>query len=520
MFTATILLSSVAAAAVPWFQWWARQPEFKYSDYDDSLSFAIADEGSAQLELVWVDLSRYAGKFEAAELADWLGERLASLRAKSSSPILLAALSGEDAVQERLRQTVGGVPGVRLGDLRPIAAKLGSRFFDERAAPFSGTRLGDRACVLAARELACRWAPALLCPRLKAVAVDLDRTLYEGVLGEEGTEVKLTPAHADLQRYLLELREEGVFLALISRNEEADVKRLFEARGDFPLRWDHFSATAISWGSKAEAVKQVARQLNIGLDAVLYVDDNPGELAAVASDLPMIATGHAMADASRTRCMLEYYPGLWAWERTAADTLRVTDVASERERRRLAAAAPDPREYLCSLQVKIRIETTPKQRLGRLHELSQKTNQFNLNLERFSEVELARLLESPDHRVAVIGLSDRLSDSGWIGLIVARREGDTLAIRELAVSCRALGRRLEDVMIFGAVRGILRQLPASRIEFLHRTGPRNAPAREWLARIAGEGLAPEGRVSAQDALTRFCPGDYPVEIIFAQNEPK
>src|SRR5204863_8283441 len=137
-----------------------------------------------------------------------------------------------------------GTAGARVADLRPIASKLGARFLDERAAKFSGTRLSDAACVQTARQLACHWAPASLQPRLKAVALDLDHTPYEGVLGEDGLDVRLTPGHQALQRHLAGLRDQGIFLALVSRNEEADVRRLFESRTDFPLRWEHFSATA------------------------------------------------------------------------------------------------------------------------------------------------------------------------------------------------------------------------------------------------------------------------------------
>ena len=101
-------------------------------------------------------------------------------------------------------------------------------------------------------------AAAMLMPRIKAVAIDLDHTLFEGVLGEDGVEVRLTPAHAELHRFFLDLRDRGVFLALVSKNEEADVRKLFKARPDFPLQWPHFSATAVSWNSKAEGIRQVA----------------------------------------------------------------------------------------------------------------------------------------------------------------------------------------------------------------------------------------------------------------------
>jgi FkbH-like protein len=508
----------VAAASGAWFAWWGRATGFLYSDYDDSLSFAFDNAQSAQLELIWLDLKRYQGRFESADLADWISGRVTTLRARVSTPIVLAAVGDDETLHERLSITVRGVPGTHVADLRPLAAKLGAQFFDERTARFSGTRLSDAACVLAARELACRWAPAMLMPRIKAVALDLDHTLYEGVLGEDGERVRLTPAHEGLQQFLVSLRDRGIFLALVSRNEAEDVRQLFARRSDFPLKWEHFSATAVSWGSKADGIRQVARTLRIGEDAILFLDDNPGELAGVVAELPTLATAHALPDAAMTRRLLEYHPGLWAWERGAADSLRATDLAAETERARLATQATDPQEYLRCLQVTMLVEVNPRQQLARLHELSQKTNQFNLNLQRFSEVTLAQALAAPDHRIALISLRDRLSDSGPIGLLVARREQDTVAILELAISCRALGRRLEDLMVAEAVRAVLAGLPASRIEFLHRTGPRNKPAREWLARLTGRMLPAEGRAAAQEALLKISARDYPVTVKITSHE--
>ena len=218
--------------------------------------------------------------------------------------------------------------------------------------------------------------------------------------------------------------------------------------------------------------------------------------------------------------VLEYYPGLWSWGCSATDVVRVADLDAEAERVNLAAATVDIKKYLGSLNVQIRIEVTPRQHLVRLHELSQKTNQFNLNLERFSEVELAQLLEAPDYRIAAIDLRDRLSESGIIGLVVARHEGETLIVRELAISCRALGRRLEDLMVAETLRALSVELPARRIKFLYRTGPRNSPARDWLCRLVNQSLPPEGDVLAQDALNRISSKDYPVAIEILNHETK
>ena len=508
----------LAAVAEPWFAWWGNSVNFLYSDYDDSLSFAFDDKEPVQLELLWLDLSRYAGRFDLTGFIEWLKGRLAALRARTSSPIILAALDATDDQHTALQKSVRELPGVRLADLRPLKAKLGAKMYDERAAKFSGTRLSDGASVLIARELACRWIPAMLLPRIKAVAIDLDHTLFEGVLGEDGEQVRLTPAHAELHRFFLALRDQGVFLALVSRNEETDVRKLFEVRKDFPLQWQHFSATAVSWGNKADGIRQAAKTMRIGEDAVLLVDDNPGELMSVTMELPQVRTIHALPDAAATQRVLEYFPGLWAWERSATDAIRAADLDADSERTRLATEAMDPMEYLRCLQVRLQIEVSPHQHLTRLQELSQKTNQFNLNLQRLSEVDFSERLDSADYRIAVIGLSDKLSDSGLIGLIVAHREQGVLVVEELTISCRALGRRLEDLMIAEAVRAILEELPAQEVKILHRTAPRNSPARDWLARFVKQSLSAEGEVNLKSALAKISKESYPVAIEIIHHE--
>ena len=164
----------VAAVTEPWFAWWGKSVSFVYSDYDDSLSFAFEDGAKVQLELLWLDLSRYSGRFESAALVEWLKGRLTALRAHTSAPIILVPTDATDDQQAALQKAGRDLPGVRVGDPRPVMEKLGARFFDERAAKFSGTRLSESASVLLARELACRWIPATVTQRIKAIAIDLD----------------------------------------------------------------------------------------------------------------------------------------------------------------------------------------------------------------------------------------------------------------------------------------------------------------------------------------------------------
>jgi FkbH-like protein len=323
------------------------------------------------------------------------------------------------------------------------------------------------------------------------VAVDLDNTLYHGVMGEDGISgVTLTAHHASLQRTLLRLRESGVFLAIVSRNDEADVRSLFISRGDFPLSLDHFSARAVSWQSKVDGIRAVAKQLRIAPAAMLFVDDNPGELAAVAGVMPELRCLHA-GNPEEMAYALTVFPGLHGYKVDENDALRVADLAAVSIREELAQRADDPNEYLRSLAVHLDFLLDDARAVPRLHELSIKTNQFNSGLLRLSENEVARRLADPTYGTVAVSLRDRLSDSGMIAALFARHTDDRIVVEELSISCRALGRSLEDIIVMEALLGLTAGRHVQEVVFNLKHGPRNQPSRDWLARFAASGTASE-----------------------------
>lgn len=505
----------VASVLPPFLAYAARTAEIALSDYDDSLAFAF--EGPADVELVWIDLGRYRDRMDSAEIGAWIGERLVELRRRTAAPILVADDPRRDGpaaeINAALRGIAESVPGVRVFPLSEILAELGPRALDARAAAITGMPFSDAACVLAARALGMVWLPAVLRPRLKAIALDLDHTLYAGVLGEDGPEgLQLTPAHELLQRKLLALRDEGLFLAVASRNVEADVDRLFEARRDMPLRPEHLSARSIAFREKAAGLRAICAALRIAPDALLFLDDNPGEIAHVVSELPGIKILHA-ADAELTGRALDLYPGLHGYPRGKDDALRIADLAANALREQAASSAASPADYLRSLEIALTFGTNRVDQRMRMAELSNKTNQFNTGFLRVSEPEVARRLADPECRCICVWLRDRLSDSGVVGSFLFRRERTTLRVEEIAVSCRALGRGIEHAMVTEAVRRALLDLPATHVHFELREGPRNAPAREFLAEYVGHPVGPDGATVAwDDSRAAAVLARYPVTI--------
>ena len=477
-----------ASAAEAWAAFGGLKLMWSEAPYDDSLSMQLSDQ-PADLDLIWYDIETIEPR-PGIDVLAWLRSRAQALRGMSALPILMVIIGLDKGAEQTLRDSLGDLPGVRLAPAAEPLSGLADPF-DRRLQKFSGSRLSQSANLTMAKHLACHWFPALLAPRIKAVIVDLDQTLYEGVVGEDGVAVRLTPAHASLQSALVKLKSSGIFIGIVSRNTPEDVEALFSTRTDFPLKLTDCSAVEIGWGSKAEATLRACQNLKIDASAALFIDDNPGELVEMAERLPATRLLHASQDTERTLRELEFYPGLWSWGVSSADLLRIADLEAEAARKGIQIKAPDKAAYLRELSPQLEVRLRPASLARRLYELSQKTNQFNLNLGRLDEVKVHDYLNKAGHFAVTVGLSDRLTDSGVVAAMFGRIVDDEVFVEEWVISCRALGRELEDAMAASALAAVTKR--AKVVWFHHRTGPRNAPGREWLSRLSGCVLDIEGR---------------------------
>ena len=271
-------------------------------------------------------------------------------------------------------------------------------------------------------------------------------------------------------------------MALVSRNELDDVKRVFEEKIDYGLRFSDFSIVEASWDAKSAAIARIAKNFRIGLDSVLFIDDNTGELAEVASSLGSINLIHAKKNADITRASLENFPGIWRFKYSEEDYKRINDWSANSERQDWERSISD-KAYFDDLQIDVRYSLDNMDHIERLQSLSQKTNQFNLSFKRYHIVDISRIMSSKNMVVISISLSDRLSDSGIIGMVVASINDKTCTINELCLSCRAMGRGLENSMIMGALKRVPRIAFCDKIEFRIKRGERNSPARNWLGKL-------------------------------------
>lgn len=440
---------------------------FEYSGYDDSFSFSEVDI-SADAIIVWVDAKRY----NTDNFSGFLKGRLEQLRAMYSKSILLVPYGCDYKSEDN---------SIVVFSLDDIKNELGDKFTDERVASVTGTSLSNVAMLKISKELGLRYIPAILKPSLKAVVVDFDNTLYKGVLGEDGIDgLEITEGHKKLQQHLKELSKKGIFLCAASKNEAEDVEKLLEKRSDFELKREDFTKMCVFWQPKAESIKEISEYLNIGIDSILMIDDNIGEVNALAFAYPELKLIHAKDDANETCKVLDNYPGLLLLNTTAESSIRKDDVIANEKRRLLKSSVENKEDYIRSLQIKLTYDFDNKEKLKRISELANKTNQFIFNYKRYSQQEIENIYESDDYMIVSISLQDCLSDSGLIAVCVGKKTDDYISLEECFMSCRALGRGIDDVIIMGAIKLLTERLGVQKVKVLFKEGERNTPAKNYI----------------------------------------
>lgn len=441
--------------------------EFSYSSYDDSLSFLELDL-SADMVILWLDLSVYS----LPDLSGFIESRVAQLREIYNGNILLAHFGHDAEISLDKLQ-------VEQYRLAKFQTSLGEKFFDLRMESFSGTKLSHIASLGVSRDLGLNYLPALLRPNLKGIVVDLDNTLYKGVLGEDGVDgVFLSESHRQLQAKLKDLSQQGFFLCVASKNDERDVTQLFEDRADFPLEMGDFVKVCANWGSKADSITSIAESLNISSDSLLFIDDNMGELVSVLEVHPEVSIIWAKDEARITHDIVSNYPGLLKLNCKREDGLRREDTLANKERLQMQSAL-SKESYIRDLNMALVYEVDNLAHVDRVAELSNKTNQFIFSYLRYSYQQIQALMKSSESTVVSISLSDRLSDSGLIGVIVINKQIDVGVLEECLVSCRALGRGVDQAIVLGAVSTALSSLGLKRLKVNFVAGERNLPAEKF-----------------------------------------
>jgi FkbH-like protein len=380
----------------------------------------------------------------------------------------------------------GSIADCVFFDVDRLAARHGrARWRDARM--FLASRLAVAAEWFGtyARGLVRTFSTMFRAPR-KVLCTDLDETLWGGVLGEDGPEGIATGSafpgncYLEYQKYLKQLSSRGILLAIVSKNNEADVREAFNVRAaDLALGLDSFVALKINWNEKAESIREIARELSLGLDSFVFVDDNAVECEAVRRQLPEVAVVEAPArEPWRLVEVLSEQAFFDAAVVTGDDLRRVDEYRAQAKRAELASSMGSRDEFLSSLGIVCAFQSALDAPLARAVQLLAKTNQFNLTTRRRSATEVAEFAAAAGGQAVVVRVRDRFGDAGAVGLALARRQGDSCVIDSLLLSCRVIGRGIESALLAYVGQQALRS-GAKRLVGEYIATKKNAPCAEF-----------------------------------------
>lgn len=426
--------------------------------------------------------------------------------------------SGQRQQVQRLNAELAGaaqrIGGVFIVDYEGLVARHGAtQWHDPRMGYFAELPIDKRMFLPLAAEYA-KFLDILAGGAKKCLVVDLDNTLWGGILGEDGLDglqlgtVYPGNAFKAFQRHLKQLQSRGVLLAIASKNNPAEVAEAFAKHPHMVLSLEDFAAVEIGWTLKSESIAAIARNLGIGLEHVVLLDDNPVECAEVARALPMVET-----------IVFPKAPERWAEaiaEDGFFDQLRISKEDLERGKmyrqravaESLRTAASSIEDFYRGLAMAITIAPLGERTVARASQLTQKTNQLNLTTRRYTEAQLRARAEDPAWSVDTIAVSDTFGDNGIVGVVMARRDGEVVDIDTFLLSCRVIGRTVETAML-AHLCDLAERAGAKRLRGTFIPTPRNEPVRAVLPSHGFVQVAADNGVSVWELDVARCRVAWP-----------
>lgn len=353
---------------------------------------------------------------------------------------------------DAIREVAAEFPSTYVLDYAGLVNATGAmHWYDRRMALFAGSPIAASSLGSLAQEW-CKYLRAFAGSTRKCLVLDLDNTLWGGVIGEDGLAgIKLGTtypgnAFTDFQRAIIGLWRRGVILAVASKNNPADAYEVFDRHEAMQLRREHFSAWEINWNHKSESLRTIARSLNIGLEHMVFADDNPAECDAVRTALPMVTVINLPREPERYVEALAA-DGWFDAVALSAEDLRRSELYRQRDMAEAARGSFDTLDdYLADLDMEIVIKPVDRASLARAAQLTQKTNQFNATTRRYSEADISARMDG-DWLLATVAVRDRFGDHGIVGLMMAQVQDAQLHIDTFLLSCRVIGRAVESAML-------------------------------------------------------------------------
>jgi FkbH-like protein len=424
---------------------WSRFADLSNSDVDAILAAALDDLRS------WISGIRTNSQasliIHNMELPAWSSQGVLDCQDHGGQIFAIKKFNAD------IQTLASEATGVYLLDYDGLTARFGrDRWHDEHKWLTVRMPIAADALHFMADEYVRFLLPLMGCT-CKALVVDLDNTLWGGVVGEDGVHgIRIGAeypgaAYQQLQRAILDLYQRGIILAICSKNNLEDAVEVFDTREEMILKKHHFAAMRINWQDKAQNLREIAAELNIGLESLAFLDDNPAERQRIQTELPEVTVLDITNNPMQYTAILRRCPVLERLSLSAEDRERGRYYSAQRQRQDLQESTGTVEGYLRSLQMEAQFELVTPANISRIAQLTQKTNQFNLTTRRYSEQQILEIANCAGWDVVGLAIRDRFGDNGLVGVAVLCRKGEMCEIDTLLLSCRVIGRTVESALL-------------------------------------------------------------------------
>jgi FkbH-like protein len=387
-------------------------------------------------------------------------------------------------INRELRRIAASHRGVYLLDYDALVARYGRQVWhDERKWLMARLPIAADHLLHMAREWM-RFLAPLSGRTAKALVVDLDNTLWGGVIGEDGmTGIKIGAeypgaAYQALQRALLDLSRRGILLAICSKNNLDDAMEALEKHPGMLVRAQTFAAMRINWTDKSQNLREIAEELNIGFDSLAFLDDNPFEREQVRVTLPDVAVIDLPQNPLEYATILRDCPMFERLTLSAEDQQRTAMYAEQRQRSNAEQTFQSKDDFFRFLEQEAELSPVSDLTLARIAQLTQKTNQFNLTTRRYSETQIAEMAKQPEWNIFSIRVRDRFGDHGLVGVAIAHDQGEKCELDTFLLSCRVIGRMVETALLAHIAKSAS-QRGCKQLVGRFLPTKKNAPARDF-----------------------------------------
>ena len=453
--------------------------KFFFSGYDNNLP--ILKVKNYDISIIWLDYNQYKIN---SEFFDWIKSKANDLSGFSDyvliKPIIIPNKQREKIIElnKKFKKIFKNEKVIFLDIIDEMLENY-KEIWDLKRSDFFGTKTSAYGQDLQSKLIGLKVFPSLFNQKIKSIIFDLDDTLYTGVVGEDGIKkIYLDINQKKATKIYSSLQKNGTLLSICSKNNIDDVKEIFKKK---LLKKDIFFPIKANWEVKSKNIQEIQKILKISYHNMLFIDNNISEIIEVKKKIPNINVFWSHDSQSFINC-LKYYPNIVDYfnlNSKEIDARRIKDLKASLKRKKLLNSSKHE-NHLSILKMKIEYRLNNKKEFDRIFSLTNKVNQFIFTYKRFNKSEITEYINNPNKFVFTIALQDKFSNSGNVGVIFFSIIDNILYLDDLCVSCRALGRNLEDYFIFYPIKILLKKFKFDSLVIKFIPGPKNKPAKKYF----------------------------------------